>query len=402
MRALNRVDGPAAIDLLTRATSLLGDDPSSLELEWGLATAIKFTGDWVDASARLVQVAAKAALQDNRAIELRARVEQLWPELAGGRLDAEAALAVLGEAERELEAVGDVLGLGRSRHLKAAVLGPYLFRAADAELAAVEAAESYARCGFAIGSGVVALAFPLYRGPTAVPDAIGRCRALLADCDTPVWASFLLPFLAVLEAMDGQFDDARSHLRDARVGREEFSDHGTIVTSWSALAAEVELHAGRPDQAEAILAASVDALKTGGDTGWLATNTAWLAEALYRQGRFEDALRLSTDAQSVSPRGYLTSLSVAGRVRAKSLARAGMPDEAQTLALETVEWLVPTDAIDERGEVSAATAEVFALSGDQAAADRWAADAIARFTDKGNLVSAARVAADSKNWGKPG
>ena len=81
MRALNRVDGAAGIDLLTRATSLLGDDPSALELEWALATAIKFSGDWVDASARLVEVAAKAARQHDRAIELRARVEQLWPEL---------------------------------------------------------------------------------------------------------------------------------------------------------------------------------------------------------------------------------------------------------------------------------------------------------------------------------
>ena len=202
--------------------------------------------------------------------------------------------------------------------------------------------------------------------------------------------------------MDGQFDDARSHLRDARVGREEFSDHGTIVTSWSALAAEVELLAGRPDQAEAILAASVDALKTGGDTGWLATNTAWLAEALYRQGRFEDALRLSTDAQSVSPRGYLTSLSVAGRVRAKSLARAGMPDEAQTLALETVEWLVPTDAIDERGEVSAATRRGLRLVRRPSSSGQVGGRCDCSVHGKGNLVSAARVAADSKNWGKPG
>ena len=132
----------------------------------------------------------------------------------------------------------------------------------------------------------------------------------------------------------------RAHISATHESAEaEFSDHGTIVTSWSALAAEVELLAGRPDHAEAILAASVDALKAGGDAGWLATNTAWLAEALYRQGRFEAALQLSTDAQSVSPPGYLTSLSIAGRVRAKSLARAGRHDEAQTLALESVEWL---------------------------------------------------------------
>ena len=402
MRAVNRVDGAAGTDLLTRATSLLGEDPSALELEWALATSMKFSGDSVDASARLAEVAAKAARQRNRAIELRARVEQLWWELAGGLLEAEEALAFLDEASRALQAANDVLGLGRSQHIKAAVLGAFLFRTADCEQAALQAVDSYTCSGFATGGAIVLLTVPTYRGPTAVEDGIDRCRALLADCETPVWASFLLPFLAVLEAMDGRFDDARSHLGDARVGRAEFSDHGTIVTSWSALAAEVELLAGRPDHAEAILAASVDALKAGGDAGWLATNTAWLAEALYRQGRFEAALQLSTDAQSVSPPGYLTSLSIAGRVRAKSLARAGRHDEARMLALESVERLAPTDAIDERGEVSAATAEVFALSGDRSRALSWADDAIDLFTLKGNRVSASRVKSNREIWGKPG
>ena len=43
MRAVNRVDGAAGTDLLTRATSLLGEDPSALELEWALATSMKFS-----------------------------------------------------------------------------------------------------------------------------------------------------------------------------------------------------------------------------------------------------------------------------------------------------------------------------------------------------------------------
>ena len=89
-------------------------------------------------------------------------------------------------------------------------------------------------------------------------------------------------------------------------------------------------------------------------------------------------------------------------MRAKSLAHAGRPDEARTLALETVERLAPTDAIDERGEVSAATAEVFALSGDRSRALSWADDAIDLFTLKGNRVSASRVKSNREIWGKPG
>jgi hypothetical protein len=189
---------------------------------------------------------------------------------------------------------------------------------------------------------------------------------------------------------------------EARVGREEFADNGTIVTSWSALAGEVELLAGRADQAEAVLAASVEVLRDGGDAGWLATNTAWLAEAQYRLGRFEEALQLSADARVTSPRGHLTSLSVSDRVHAKSLARAGRIDEARLLALENVARLAQTDAFDERGEAAAACAEVLALAGDDAGSDKQAAAAIACFRDKGNLVSAARVAADMQNWGKPG
>jgi tetratricopeptide (TPR) repeat protein len=400
MRALMRVDATAAINLLTRSIALAGDDPSGLELEWGLATAVKFAGDPSAADLRYENVAGQALRQGNRVIELRSRIEQTWPRLARGVLLPYDALSLAEETRVELEAASDVFGLARSWHLTAAILQTYLFRSAEAELAATRAAEGYARCGFTAGGSVVALAVPVYRGPMPVPDAIDRCRNLLASCETPVWASFVLPFLAVVEAMGGGFDDARRHLRDARIGREEFSDHGTIMTSWSALAGEVELLAGRPDRAEAILVASVEALREAGDAGWLATNAAWLAEAQYRLGKFEDALRLSAFARSTSPRSYLTSLSVAGRVHAKSLAQAGRLTEAQTVADETAELLASTDAIDERGEVAAATAEVLALAGDDARARRAASEALAFFEQKGNVASAERVSAGSE-WGKP-
>ena len=67
------------------------------------------------------------------------------------------------------------------------------------------------------------------------------------------------------------------------------------MTSWAAIAAEVELLAGSPRTAEEILSASCEALRAAGGGEWLATNTAFLAEALYRQGRFRGALDPPTE-----------------------------------------------------------------------------------------------------------
>src|SRR5690242_17163992 len=153
----------------------------------------------------------------------------------------------------------------------------------------------------------------------------------------------------------------------------------------------VELIAGEPGHAEEILVPSVEALRAGSDVSWLATNSAWLAEAQYNQGRVDDALRTSEYALSVSPPGFLSALTVAGRAHAKALARAGRSSEARKLAVETRELLAETDAINERGEVAASAAEVHALAGDDEGAGRLTAEAISWFEQKGNLVSAARL-----------
>jgi DNA-binding SARP family transcriptional activator len=394
MRAFKRLDAIAATDLLTRATALLGDDPTSLELEWALATSIKFTGDWGEADARLASVAEQAAQRGDRVIELRARVEQLWPRLAGGAMDPGAALAFLGEARPEL--AQDPLGLGRAWHATSVILGSFYYTFAEGLGAARAAARCYSACGF-VGSTMSLEAAPLIYGPTAVSEAIEQCERLLAATETPVWGSFVLPPLAVLEAMAGRFDDGRLHLEAARRNRAEFSDRGTIVTSWSAYAAMVELLADEPSRADEILAPSVDVLRTGSDATSLATNSAWLAEAQYRLGRFEEALASTELALSVVPRGYVFALAIAERVHAKALARVGRLDEATAVGLAVRERLADTDALHDRAEVSAAVAEVLALSGDEAGARRSMAEAVELFERKGDLASVARLME-----GKPG
>jgi ATP/maltotriose-dependent transcriptional regulator MalT len=204
--------------------------------------------------------------------------------------------------------------------------------------------------------------------------------------------------LAPLEAMDERFDDARGHLEEARRARREFSAAGSLATSWAFVAAEVELLAGDPERAEEILHVSCGWLRQAGEREWLATNTALLSEVLYRRGRFADALTHSGDALTLAPPGHLTSLSVARRVHAMALARAGDLKEAVAIATATVDLLQDTDVLVEQGEAFAALADVYALADRAGDAEEAWESARLRFEQKGNLVSAARMGAASSSF----
>jgi DNA-binding SARP family transcriptional activator/tetratricopeptide (TPR) repeat protein len=390
MRAFKRIDSSTAVLLLARATNLLSDEPDRLELEWALGTSLKFAGDWPAAEARLAEVAARAADRGDSVIELRARVEQLLPRLVTGAVTPLAALTLLDEAMVVFESAGDDLGLGRALHLLCVVEGDFNLRWLRVQEHSHRARAHYLRCGFLPASGIPLIAGTLYRGRAPVPDAIVTCGRLLDEAETPVWQSFVLPFLAALEAMTGRFEAAREHLSEARRRRREFADTGTIVTSWSALAGRIELIAGNLDTAADILEASCDVLREGRDRCWLATNLAYLSDVRYHQGRYDEALSLSAEALEASPAGFLTALVPAQRVHAKALARAGSVGEAESFADSAVAAVARSDSLDERGEALAAAAEVRELACLDGAAELWRA-AVQAFEAKGNVVSAARI-----------
>jgi tetratricopeptide (TPR) repeat protein len=355
--------------------------------------AAKFSGDVARADELLSAVVRKSVAAGDARIEHLARIEQAYPRLARGEVSTAEVLELAERGRAIFERLGDDFGLGRAWHCTVVVKAVYGLQYGELEVGAARIRRHYERTGFAIGSANFLRAGAACRGPTPVRKGITRCRSLLVEAGTPVWQSFILPMLAALEAMDGRFDAARTHLEDARHARQEFSDTGTIVTSWSALAAEVELLAGNAERAEEILTVSCDALRAAGEIEWFATNSAFLADALYRQGRYADSLELSRSALAIAPPGHLTSRAVAQRVHAKALSRVGRLAEAQALAAETIELLAATDALGEQGEAFAASAEIHALAGAAADAERDWERALDAFERKGNVVSAARVRA---------
>ena len=202
-----------------------------------------------------------------------------------------------------------------------------------------------------------------------------------------------------MEAMDTHIDTARGRFEEAQLARREFPEAGALATSWAALAGEVELLGGDLGRAEAILGAACEELRAAGEREWRATNTAILAEVLYRQRRYEEALTQSGEALELAPPGHLTSLAVGRRVRAKALARSGDLKEALSLAAGLVDLLRDADVLDERGEAFVALAEVHALAGRASEADEAWDLARSYFERKGNLVSAARVRMTSGSLG---
>ena len=218
------------------------------------------------------------------------------------------------------------------------------------------------------------------------------CARLVEQSDTPAWRSFILPFMALLDAMEGRFDVARDRLEEARVERSEFTEVGTLPTVWANLAARVELLAGDAVASERILTEACDELRRAGANAWLATNAALLGESLYRQDRLDERRWQSSTRHSNSG-SSTTSRTTPGilRVRGKLLARAGKVVDGERCAREAIGMLYRTDMLDDQAEAIVDLAEALGVAGDVAGASSALTQAADLFERKGNEVSLAQT-----------
>jgi tetratricopeptide (TPR) repeat protein len=200
----------------------------------------------------------------------------------------------------------------------------------------------------------------------------------------------LLNLLAVARAMQGYFEEARELLQQGASGMEELGLRLELAAQgqfW----AEVELLAGNPEGALERLGPCTEELRRMGEKGYLSTNAAWLAEANYRLGRYEEAEALTIESEGTAALDDVESQYRWRCVRAKVLAVRGSLEESESLAREAVRLATGTDNPNRHGDALVELAEVLRLSGRPGEAVPYVKQAIAVFEQKGNIVSAEKA-----------
>jgi tetratricopeptide (TPR) repeat protein len=232
----------------------------------------------------------------------------------------------------------------------------------------------------------------LLYGPAPAEEAIRKSEAIeRASGDRRVegWGRMTQ---CVLEAMLGNFDEARQLREHARATWEDLGMRLELTGSIQNFGC-VELLAGDPAAAEREFRAGYELSEGMGETGYLSTTSGFLAEALYAQGRYEEALRYTKEAERAAAADDVLSQFVWRAVRAKVLARRGELESSEKLAREAVALADSTDYLDQRGTVHLALAEVLRLAGRESEASAEAQESLRLHEEKGNVVSAERARA---------
>ncbi len=395
-RALARDDIAAAANLLGRATRRLEPDAdvARAELLLDLGEAQLANGDTAAAAAVLDGLDAIAG-GDPR---LRARADVLAAQLATltGAAGVDERIAVLRAAAAVLADAGDAAGEAKAHHVAAqamALLGRVaaVEESLDRALAAARAADDRRRVTAVLAGAPRAALW----GPSPVVRASGRCldvvRILRMTPGNRHVEAIALRCQAVLEAMRGRTSAARDILASGRATLEELGLalelHETAIH-----AGIVELLGGDPVAAEAHLRAAADGFHALGVELGAAQAQALLARALVEQGRHDEAIAATEDAERRAGGDLKTTITWCG-VRAEALAQRGAIEEALALAQRGVDLAEPTDALADKADAWMALATVSAVAGGEAQAHAAAERARELYAAKDHAVGVLRATA---------
>jgi class 3 adenylate cyclase/tetratricopeptide (TPR) repeat protein len=359
-RAGVRGDTAAVANLLSRASALLpSDDKSRLQLQPELGAALRETSDLDAAEAVLDEAIDATAVEGEGTIQARARVARA---LLRFHTRPGALTEALDEAKwaiHALQGTGDELGLARAWHLLAFV---EWWR--GSARAAQEAWERSIACARSSGarreerSGLAWLARVAFRGPMPGAAATARCDEILEQVRGDMKAEALaLISVSGVRALAGHFDDARALAIRATSIYEELGLESNAA--WASHAAGfVEVLAGDPAAAERELRPGYETLVRLGVRGGLPTLGALLAEAIYAQGRFEDAEEVALSIEELQPEAVMARC-----VRAKAVARLGRVAEGEDLAREALASIEETEFVLDHAEALLSLAVILRLAG---------------------------------------
>lgn len=384
IRAWKRADAPAAVNLLMRAVEL---DPHATEFACELGLALHVSGAPEDATRVLERVTSAG----EERIALRARIELAYLRSVAEPNRADELLDVATAAVPVLEAANDERALGRAWLVIGHVKGGFHCDYGAWEEASSRAAMYYRSAGWSPSIALKNLGVALFFGPKHVEDAITECKALLAahEGDRATEANVVL-WLGGLEAMRGDFEAARAHVARAKEVYLELGFTPAVKDDCGRVLGAAEMLADAPGRAEQALRKSCEFLQEMRHTAVLATRSAELADAIYEQGRYEEAASWTAVARESAGGDDLDAALTWRPVHAKILARQGEVDRAEHLARETLQLVSRTDALNRHADTCRALAEVLLIADRHDEAAAAAQQAVRLYAKKGNVVSAKR------------
>ena len=390
-RALARGDSNASSRLLQSSASLFelsGALRPDVLLDLGVA--LGESGD-LEAAEHALEAAREQAQKTNlealgarAAIELSARHALVDPSLRVREM-----LAVADQARAVFERLGDEGGLARAwEHVAQAHWARC--HCAEMELVLERALKHAERAGASFMESRIlsSLATATVFGPRSVSDGMRRCEAILERAHEDLFLTAVTEtMLAVLEAMDGEFETARDRFARCKQRLEEvgLGVTASLLTMYRAI---IELMAGTPEKAEREMAEAYSVVEQTGDRSRQATMAGLLARLHCALGRYDEAERCSVLCEEAASDDDVGSQILWRGVRSRVLVRTGDASAAEKLARSAVTLAEETDLLMVHGAALEDRADVTAALGRPAEAMADLDRAIALYQRKGMRASA--------------
>lgn len=346
-RAFARGDMPAAVSLMSRADDLFSkDEPARLGLLPDLAFALIETGDFARLQEVVNEANSAAASSGDRRLQAEATILRLWMRVYTAPEGwADEAFREATQAVATFEELGNERGLAQGWSLLG-VVHLLTCRFARSEAAWLQAAAHAHAAGEERQELEYLSWVPLviWGGPTPTDVGIQRCQELLerAAGDRKAMSTALFT-MGKFEAMRGRFEEGRALIEQARSILREVKLSVWMAGPLTQMSGWVDLLAGDPARAERDLRWGVLTLKEIGELSWLSTVAGILAEALFAQGRDEEAEEFIRMSEETGGSEDAYSQALLRTVRSRILARRGQAAAAEEVARQAVVIAASTD-----------------------------------------------------------
>jgi class 3 adenylate cyclase/tetratricopeptide (TPR) repeat protein len=395
LRAFARGDMPAAVQLLRRAATLLPlDDVRRLELLPELGSALIEAGKLAEAERVLRDAEERSRAAGYNIAMWRATIARLGLLMWTGTVATQEVIAGVEAAITASAQLEDDLGLARSWHLLAMYRMWGTGKSGDADSAFLRALSHAQRAGARREESLTLqwMMTNAWFGPTPCSEGVRRCQEVLQQSNTGNVEAMTKIELGCFLAMRGRFDEAREWYSGGLALLQDLGQQLNVAGT-SQEFYDIAMLAGDPAAAEERLRSACDMLELMGENGFLGTRLGCLAEAIYAQGRYDEAEAMSERAEELgAPDPSDRDAQFRWRaVRAKVLAQRGEYVAAEIIAREALALIENTDWLNARGGAHVDLAEVLQLAGrtDEALAELR--EALRLYEAKENDVAALRT-----------